>query len=131
LHTNQVGVFICVVDVMSFLENPKEVIKCYILYDIIMNESSKTTLTLNAGELEVTSNMIYDQDSFVKNREIYRDLLAITAVTKRVDMIIHFEQLPKTSFLEFLKFRLGFSLLRDDADINSVSIKIFIQSNQI
>lgn len=120
LHTNQAGVLVCVTDVISFLENPKDVMKFFIYYDIVTSESSTTTLTLNAGELEVTSKMIYDQDNFTKSAEIYKDLLAISSVTTKIDMIIHFEKQPKMSLHDFLKLRLGFSLLRDDYEINSV-----------
>jgi hypothetical protein len=85
-----------------------------------MNDSTKTTLTLNVGDLEVTSSIIYNQDMFVKNCEIYKDLLALTSISKKIDMIIHFSKQPKISFQDFLKLKLGFSLLRVEADVNSV-----------
>lgn len=109
-----------VTDFISFLENPKETLKFFISYEI-SGESAKANLTLNAGELEVTSCIFYEQMSLFENKsEIYRDLLAITSITNKVDMTIQFEKLPKTSFQDFLKYKFGFFALRNDNDEQNV-----------
>lgn len=80
-------------------------------------------MTLEAGELDVTASTLYEQMGVFDNKsEIYRDLLAITSITERVDMTVEFERLPKTPLQDFLRTKLGFVMLRSESDEQNVSV---------
>lgn len=80
-------------------------------------------MTLDAGELVVTASTLYEQMGvFESKSEIYRDLLAITSITERVDMTLEFERVPKTPLQDFLRTKLGFIMLRNESDEQNVSV---------
>lgn len=121
MHSNQAAVFVVVTEFTSFLENPKETLKFSVSYEI-PGTSTKAEMMINAGELDVTTQMLFEQMSLFENKsEIYRDLLAITSVTDKVNMTIQFHKLPKTSLQDFLRLKLGFSTLRNESSEQNVS----------
>lgn len=80
-------------------------------------------MTLDTGELVVTASTLYEQMGvFESKSEIYRDLLAITSITERVDMTLEFERVPKTPLQDFLRTKLGFIMLRNESDEQNVSV---------
>lgn len=105
----QAGVFVSSIDAIQFVKGWMKTIKVFVSYEI-KSEQTPVKMMLNVGELDIDASTIFGVESEIGagKVEIYKDLLAVTAVSTMVRMDVNFEKPPKINFQEFLKTRLKF-----------------------
>lgn len=113
---------------MEFAGSWIQTMKFFVTYEII-NDNSTVKMTLNAGELQIDASTVFGTESEISasKTEIYKDLLAVTAVSPMVEMTLKFEKAPMITFQEFLTKNLKFSQLAEEIGaVSDVSFEVQI-----
>ena len=118
----QAGVFVASIDAVQFVKGWIKKLKVFVSYEI-KSENTPVKMMLNVGELEIDASTIFGDESGISEGkvEIYKDLLAVTAVSTMVEMDVNFEKPPKVNFQDFLKTRLKFTQLTSDRETETAA----------